>query len=40
MIKVLQKGGAYMTDSDWTLYLIDEEADLEKLPTSLAGTKE
>ena len=40
MIKVLQKGGAYMTDSDWTLFLIDEQADIEKLPTSIAGTKE
>lgn len=32
MVKVLQRGGAYMNESNWTVYLIDTAEDLTGLP--------
>ena len=40
MITILQKGGEGMVSTDWTLFMIDSESDIQALPTSTERTKE
>ena len=40
MVTVLQKGGAYMASSDWTLFMIDSADDVKLLPTMSTSTEQ